>query len=413
MRFVVLLLLATLATAVAHDGLEVPPPQSEAEAWNTVQLCSENVETLIAQQQWSELPVQLGIVMQATRFLREHGSGEGAAKWTEFDAIALQFVRAVLQKQAESAQVFWTKMRALRDEAERLSDPKVTRAAVYSCPVCRGVREFSAEVPCFKCGMKLVPRVIPASSLYNTPGEPSVLLAPRLDAPLAPGRAAHVALKISRRKDGAPVTPDDLLVMHTERIHLLIVDESLSDYQLIHPAPAGAPGEYEFTLIPARPGPYRVFADLVPAISNVQEYAVCDLPGEAAHGDPIDRTGLAASSRVGELRFQIQWGNAGLGLESKQPASASLLVSTTDGRPFAQLEPLLGSYVHLVAFHEDRQTVLHIHPTGGADPQSPEDRGGPRLGFRWWAPKSGFYRLYVQAKAGGKPVSAPFALEVK
>jgi hypothetical protein len=145
----------------------------------------------------------------------------------------------------------------------------------------------------------------------------------------------------------------------------------------------------------------------------VQEYAVCDLPGEAAHGDPLERTGLATSSTVEGLRFQIQWNTAGLALQSKQPVSASILVSTTDGRPFGQLEPLMGTYAHLVAFHEDRQTVLHIHPTGGADPQTPEERGGPRFGFRWWAPKAGFYRLYVQVRAGEKPVFAPFAVEVK
>jgi hypothetical protein len=413
MRLAVLLLLAVFATVRAHDGLEVEPPQSEAEAWNTVQLCAANVETLMAQQQWSELPVQLGIVAQATRFLREHSTGERAAKWTEFDALGLQLVRAVLQKQGDTAQALWVKMRMLRDDAEKLSGPKVARAAVYSCPMCRGVREFSADATCFKCGMKLVPRVIPASSLYNTPGEPSVVLTPRLDAPLVPGRAAQVTIKFARRKDVAPVLSDDLLIVHTERIHLLIVDESLSDYQHIHPAPAKVPGEYEFTITPTRPGPHRVFADIVPAASNVQEYAVCDLPGEAAHGDSLERAGLATSSAVEDLRFQIQWNTAGLALQPKQPVSASILVSTTDGRPFAQLEPLMGTYAHLVAFHEDRQTVLHIHPAGGADPQTPQDRGGPRFGFRWWAPKPGFYRLYVQVQAGGKQVFAPFALEVK
>src|SRR5262245_57312800 len=95
--------------AHGHDGLDVEPPQSEAEAWNTVQLCSVNVETLIVQQQWSELPVQLGIVGQATRFLRERSPGDRAAKWSEFDALNLQLVRAVLQKQGPAAQELWEK----------------------------------------------------------------------------------------------------------------------------------------------------------------------------------------------------------------------------------------------------------------------------------------------------------------
>ncbi|HEY0944324.1 MAG TPA: hypothetical protein VGD81_03625, partial [Opitutaceae bacterium] len=34
---------------------------------------------------------------------------------------------------------------------------------------------------------------------------------------------------------GKPLAPNDLLVMHTQRLHLLIVDPSLTDYQHVHP----------------------------------------------------------------------------------------------------------------------------------------------------------------------------------
>jgi len=70
-------------------------------------------------------------------------------------------------------------------------------------------------------------------------------------------------------------------------------------------------------------------------------------------------------------------------------------VSSSDGQPFKDLEPIMGTYAHIVGFHEDGQTVLHIHPSGGAEPQQPTDRGGPSFKFTFFAPKpasSGFTR---------------------
>src|SRR5688572_27963810 len=73
---------------------------------------------------------------------------------------------------------------ALR-EAEAGFAPAVVKAPIFSCPMCRGIREIDPKTTCVKCGMQLVPRVIPASSLYNTPGEPSIAFAATLSAPLS------------------------------------------------------------------------------------------------------------------------------------------------------------------------------------------------------------------------------------
>lgn len=410
---VFLLSFALVFSAPAHDGLDIEAPVSEPEAWNTVQLCSANIETLIGQEQWGELPVQLAIVAQAARYLRERSTGLANAKWVEFDNLGFQFTRAALLKQGQEVKVLWTRMRTLKEEVEKGTDPAVARAAVFACPVCRGIREFKPEAECIKCGMKVVPRMIPASSLYNTPGEPSVVMTPTLEAPLAPLRQSKVRIKFTRKKDGAPLVPEDLQVVHTERIHLLIVDESLGDYHRIHPAPAGEPGVYEFSMTPRRQGPYRVFADILPVASNVQEYATCDLPATKPKGDATFRAGLPTSGMAEGMRFQIQWNTAGQAIPAKQPVNGLITVLGRDRQPFKQLEPLLGTYAHLVAFHEDRQTVLHLHPTGGVEPKKPEDRGGPRFTFRFWAPKPGFYRLYVQVKAEGRELFAPFAVNVE
>lgn len=238
-------------------------------------------------------------------------------------------------------------------------------------------------------------------------------LVPTMDRPLSVGEASAVKVKFTRKKDGAPVTPEDLLVVHTERIHLLIVDESLGDYHHEHPRPTGVPGEYAFTLTPRRSGPYRVFADIVPMASNVQEYATCDLPSARGQGTPISEKAGTTSSTVDGLRYDLAWKTGAAPMRVKTPVNAMItLTGAADGKPFTQLEPIMGTFAHLVAFHEDHQTVIHIHPYG-AEPRTPEDRGGPIFAFRFYAPKPGYYRLYAQVQIGGVSRFAPFGLNVE
>jgi hypothetical protein len=408
---VFLLTLLISFSALAHDGLDVPPPINDSEAWNALQLCAANVDKLVAESQWQEIPIQLSIMGQTARYFRGKAPGEAAEKWSELETIGVVAIRAALDKDGTQTKFRYQQYRDLLKQLEKLSDPKLVRAPIYSCPMCRGVRELDQKKDCFKCGMALVPRVIPASSVYNTPGEPSIVLTPQLNAPLVVGEPAGVRIKLSRKKDGEPVKPDDLLVVHTEKIHLLIVDETLTDYHHEHPVPVDPAGTYFFTFTPRKPGPYHVFADVVPHASNVQEYAKCKLPASSTTDQPVDKQGSPTSSGAGRLRFQLAWNTRGMPLRAKQVVDATITISDENGKLFTLLEPVMGAYSHLVAFHEDKETVLHVHPVG-VEPQSPEDRGGPKFYVRFWAPKPGFYRLYVQVQMDGRQWFAPFALNV-
>lgn len=409
-RLLLLALLISLS-AFAHDGLDLPPPVNDSEAWNAMQLCAANVDKLVTEGQWEEIPIQLAIMGQSARYFREKAQGDVAEKWAELETLGIVAIRAALEKDGGQTKSRYQQYRALLGELEKLSDPKLVRAAIYSCPMCRGIRELDPKKECFKCGMALVPRVVPASSVYNTPGEPSIRITPKLEAPLAVGQLAKVTIQLSRKKDGRPVTPDDLLIVHTEKIHLLIVDETLTDYHHEHPVPVEPGGTYAFSFTPRKPGNYRVFADIVPRESNVQEYAVCELPASIDIDAPVDKQGSPVASGAGRLHVQLAWNTGGLPLRAKQSVNATITITDENGKHFTQLEPVMGTYSHLVAFHEDHQTVLHIHPVG-AEPQKPEDRGGPKFSVRFWAPKPGFYRLYVQVQMDGRQWFAPFALNV-
>ncbi len=88
-----------------------------------------------------------------------------------------------------------------------------------------------------------------------------------------------------------------------------------------------------------------------------------------------------------------------------------MTVTDAEGRPDAQLEPVMNAFAHLVGFCDDHATVVHLHPAGG-DIVNAALRGGPTLDFLFYPPKTGFIRLFCQVQRGGQPIFAPFDLHV-
>jgi len=223
--------------------------------------------------------------------------------------------------------------------------------------------------------------------------------------PLKVGERADVTLTLVRN-DGVPVTRRDLLTMHTEKIHLLIVDRSLADYHHEHPKTGDKPGEYVFSFTPNLPGPYRVFADVVPAETSVQEYVIADIAADRKSNPPIEKT-TSLASEVDGFTFTLKFDAP---LVANQPVGGELSVTAPDG-PYKQLQPVMGAFAHLVAFHQDGKTVLHIHPEG-LEPDKKDEHGGPTLRFKLYAPVPGFYRLYAQTQIRDEPKFAPFNVTV-
>ena len=94
---------------------------------------------------------------------------------------------------------------------------------------------------------------------------------------------------------GKPIAPEDLQVVQTRRIHLLIVDPSLDDYQHVHPVPGRRPGEWEFSFRPRFGGAYRIFADFTPVATNRGLYSETEM-GVAGEPSPVAAGSQAPSS---------------------------------------------------------------------------------------------------------------------
>lgn len=235
--------------------------------------------------------------------------------------------------------------------------------------------------------------------------EPSLSLAAFSDGTIAAGKTVRIGLKLSRRADSRPVSFADLTVAHTKKLHLLIVDASLSDYQHIHPEEGVTAGDYSFVFTPKTSGDYRIWADVVPVSNGKQEYVRTDLgsPSPAIR----DRTENTQATVDGYV-FTLKWAAAP---QAGQQAIGTVTV-TKDGAPFVGLEPVMGAFAHIVAFPEDLESVLHVHPMG-KEPEQPSERGGPTLRFHLESGNPGFVKLFAQVRIGNKDLYAPFGVSVK
>lgn len=287
-------------------------------------------------------------------------------------------------------------------------DKPVATATVYACPMHPEVTDSKAS-KCPKCGMTLVAKqptdekgddMAMMDHGMMKPQAPSVATIKTqvvVKEPLAPGKPVAAAVRLTK-PDGSPLTFADLELAHTKRIHLLIIDESLSDYRHEHPTETATPGEFAFTFMPKHGGKYTVWADLLPTATGEQEYSKTELtvPGTPA---PMVST-VNATATVDGYRFELSTENNQL-LRAGKATLVTVKVTGPDGKPMENLEPIMGAFAHGVGFPADLSTVTHVHPMG-KEPDKADERGGPTLSFHLLPAKAGYMKFYVQVQIGGE-----------
>jgi len=222
------------------------------------------------------------------------------------------------------------------------------------------------------------------------------------------GKTASTLLRLTG-EGGKPLTLDQLQVAHTEKLHLLIVDGTLTDYHHEHPVASDKPGEYRFEFSPRYGGPYHIWADVVPTATSRQEYAKTTV---MVQGSPAEKNkALNTTADVDGYRFSLTSEN-NEPLQAGKATMVKVKVTTLDGEDFIALEPVMGAYAHMVAFPEDLESVTHVHPMG-EEPKEATERGGPELSFHVEPEKPGFQKLFLQTQIGGREVYAAFGVVVK
>jgi hypothetical protein len=220
------------------------------------------------------------------------------------------------------------------------------------------------------------------------------------------------------------VGPVDLLVMHTQKLHLLVIDPTLNDYQHVHPEPGERAGDWTFSFTPQRGGLYRIFADFTPAATGRGLYSGADLQvapsAEKGSADAVEQEifGTDAALRNGkviEVRrdgFMFSLVANEVPLRAGKQADLAFSIARSDGGEVS-LQPVMDAYAHLVAFDEARSGFAHLHPNETDLTQAP-DKKTPRLTFKITIPQKGRYVIWAQVKLGGHgEMFVPFPITVE
>ena len=225
--------------------------------------------------------------------------------------------------------------------------------------------------------------------------------------PLVSNLTVQVDLRLRDAK-GAGVGSLQLMEMHTRRLHVLAIDPALEDYHHEHPITSGRPGDFVFVMTPKRTGNYLMWLDVTPLATGRNEAPQAVIGTGPVLTRPVSKVTQMQSSTDGwkfDLRFDRKKVVAG------QTVNARLRVTDPQGQPCFALEPLMGSFAHIVGFLDDRNTMIHIHSHG--EPPHELARSGPEVPFRFIVPKSGFLKLFVQTQVNGNVMLAKFGFPVE
>jgi hypothetical protein len=235
-----------------------------------------------------------------------------------------------------------------------------------------------------------------------------VTLAVATAVPAQAGQDVQATLTLTTFS-GKPIAPEDLQVVQTKRIHLLIVDPSLDDYQHVHPVPGRTPGAWTFRFHPRFGGAYRIFADFTPVATNRGLYSETELPVGGAP-NPVAAGTQPTSWSAYEGGFTFALSPASLPIRAGVPATLTLRV-TRPGGGAVPLLPVMDAFAHLVAFDLQRSGFAHIHPEQKDVTHLP-DSIQPTFTFRVSIPAPGRYVVWSQVNLGGTEVFAPFWFDV-
>ena len=206
---------------------------------------------------------------------------------------------------------------------------------------------------------------------------------------------------------GKSISPVDLLVAHTRKLHLMVVDPSLTDYQHIHPTAGEVPGEWHVSFAPKLAGTYRVFADFTPTATARGLYASVDIE---VPGDPAPRFHRPNQRGAqGTYQFELRMDEGRV--QAREPTDLTLSIYH-ENRAEVQLGEVMGAFAHLVAFDEERSGFAHLHPRE-TDLENPPDAQRPELHFQITIPEAGLYVIWAQLVLDGTETFVPFWFEVE
>jgi hypothetical protein len=269
-----------------------------------------------------------------------------------------------------------------------------------------GLSGVAATIPHFlTCGVSLLPAALAFMMDSDETQKPHHDIANDYTMQIRMEKSSKAILTITH-KDGTPLRDEELAVVHTRKLHVFVVDDSLKDYQHVHPEPTTTAGEFTFSFNPKTSNGYRAWAEFTAAKTNQMQrtFALVPYTGirPTAPAKPYTETNKEG--------INVRW-NSDVPLQKNTDSIVSVEFTDSSGNPLKTLEPIMGAYAHLVGFSADRKEILHCHPLG-TEPKKESERGGPILSFHVTPTFDGLVQFYLQIKHVGKEVFIPIAQRI-
>lgn len=195
------------------------------------------------------------------------------------------------------------------------------------------------------------------------------------------------------------IGPDDLLITHEKKLHLLIYDPALQEFVHEHPGFQNGLWKTKFNL--PRNGSYFIWAQ--GQLKDKTEFNALtrlSIEGGKAENPAPPRLKNIRTSTVDDISVKLSPEK----LRAGKMALVKISFTTKENKP-AKMEPYLGAFAHVVAVSSDGKEMIHVHPMNGNAP----NEGMIHALF----PKAGAYRVWVQFIAEGKLLVAPLSVEVR
>jgi hypothetical protein len=234
---------------------------------------------------------------------------------------------------------------------------------------------------------------------------------------LAPGRPQQLSFTI-RQPSGAALTSFRKGPGPHTGVHLIIVRSDLGAIVHKHP-PIGPSGRISETVTLPTPGRYRLVVDAYPAqtgpLRNFQLFRWLTVTGKPV-SQPLPP--FRPTVTVEGYRLTLQHVPK---LQAISPAFLNLTITRPDGRP-AALTPWFGALAHAIFFRAGSLDYFHTHVCAPGMTGCTSVLGTTRVTGRVTQPGhlrvgvllpvGGTWRLFLQCKADGRVLTAPFTLSV-
>ena len=239
----------------------------------------------------------------------------------------------------------------------------------------------------------------------------------RPSAPVQAGKPTRVSFRI-KLPDGTTLTKFKHGPGPHTGVHLIFVRDDLA-YIVHHHPPVGPGGKLVDTVTFPAPGPYRLVVDAYPQTSgpqrNFQLFASLRVAGAYAP-KPLPSTSVAEV--VDGYRFTLRGRPR---LRAIEPAFLHVTVTAPDGEP-VRFTPWYGALAHAIFFRAGTLDYVHTHVCAPGASGCASVLGGARvsgssatpgkLTVGVLLPAGGTWRLFLQLRAGGRILTAPFTLHV-